>query len=304
LDAVGIRKQGEENVMKIDFEFLSGGERLRGNLFLPDGEAIAALVMTGPLTSVKEQASGTHAQALSRRGFMALAFDHRYFGESGGQPRQFENPRAKIEDIRAAAVALEMSEQARGLPMAAVGVCAGAGYMAAAVAEEARFEAFAGIAGFYKEATPESIAASQSVLDRGRAAARRWRATGVAETIPAVAPDGGDVGMPLREAYEFYGTSRGAVPNYVNGFAVQSFAETVPFDAVGAAAGIKVPTLVVHSESALAPPLARQFVANLGSAAHREVWLRSVGQIDFYDDPALIGQAADAVAAFFRERLT
>ena len=85
----------------------------------------------------------------------------------------------------------------------------------------------------------------------------------MAETIPAVAPDNGDVAMPLREAFEFYGTPRGAVPNYVNGFAVQSFAYTTPFDAVGTAPDINVPTLVVHSENALAPPLARQFIAGL-----------------------------------------
>ena len=288
--------------MKVDFEFRSGGELLHGNLFLPEGEPQAALVLTGPLTSVKEQASGAHARALSERGFAALAFDHRFFGQSGGQPRQFENPRAKIEDIRAALAALRDSIRTRDLSMAAVGVCAGAGYMAAAVAEEPGLLAFAGIAGFYKAATPESIAASQAGIERGRAAERKWRETAIAETIPAVAPDGGDVAMPLREAYEFYGTPRGSVPNYVNGFAVQSLAYTIPFDAVGTARDIKVPTLVVHSENALAPPLARQFIAGL-RAPHREVWLRSVGQIDFYDDPQLIGRAADAAAGFFRQTL-
>jgi fermentation-respiration switch protein FrsA (DUF1100 family) len=288
--------------MRVDFEFRSAGELLRGHLFLPQGEPVAALVLTGPLTSVKEQASGAHARALSERGFAALAFDHRYFGESGGQPRQFENPRAKVEDIRAAVAALRDSARTRDLPMAAVGVCAGAGYMAAAVAEEPGLLAFAGIAGFYKEATAEAIAASQAAIERGRAAELKWRQTGTAETIPAVAPDGGDVGMPLREAYEFYGTPRGAVPNYVNGFAVQSFAYTIPFDAIGAARDIDVPTLVVHSENALAPPLARRFVAGL-RAQHRELWLQSVGQIDFYDDPTLIARSADAVAGFFREAL-
>ena len=168
--------------------------------------------------------------------------------------------------------------------------------------KEPALRAFAGIAGYYKEATPESIAASQAGIERGRAAERKWRETEVAETIPAVAADGGDVAMPLREAYEFYGTPRGAVPNYVNGFAVQSFAYTTPFDAVGTARDINVPTLVVHSENALAPPLARQFIAGL-RAPHRELWLRSLGQIDFYDDPQLIGRAADAVAEFFRETL-
>jgi fermentation-respiration switch protein FrsA (DUF1100 family) len=288
--------------MREQFEFQSSGERIRGHLFLPSGKPIAALVLTGPLTSVKEQASGAHARALAERGFAALAFDHRYFGESGGQPRQFENPRAKIEDIRAALAAVKERPRMRGLPLAAVGVCAGAGYMAAAVAEEPSFVAFAGIAGFYAEATRESIAASQARIDRGRAAERKWLETGVVETIPAVAPDGGDVGMPLREAYDFYGTARGAVPNYVNGFAVQSFAYTTPFDANGVSRSIKVPTLVVHSENALSPALARKFIAGL-AGPHEELWLRSVGQIDFYDDPQLIARAADAVAEFLRGKV-
>jgi fermentation-respiration switch protein FrsA (DUF1100 family) len=289
--------------MREQFEFQSSGERIRGHLFLPSGKPIAALVLTGPLTSVKEQASGAHARALAERGFAALAFDHRYFGESGGQPRQFENPHAKIEDIRAALAAVKNTPRMRDLPLAAVGVCAGAGYMAAAVAEEPSFLAFAGIAGFYAEATPESIASSQARIDRGRAAERKWLETGIVETIPAVAPDGGDVGMPLREAYDFYGTARGAVPNYVNGFAVQSFAYTTPFDANGVSRSIKVPTLIVHSENALSPSLARKFIAGL-AGPHEELWLRSVGQIDFYDGPQLIAQAADAVARFFRRLLT
>ena len=98
----------------------------------------------------------------------------------------------------------------------------------------------------------------KAAIERGLAAERRWRATGEAETIPAVGPDGGDVAMPLREAYEFYGTPRGAVDNYTNAFAVQSLAYTTPFDAQVDAPRIGVPFLLVHSEHALAPPLARR----------------------------------------------
>lgn len=285
--------------MNEPFEFSCGGEHLAGRLFLPQDRPLAALVATGPATSVKEQAAGAYARALAARGFAALAFDHRYFGESGGAPRQFENPGAKIDDIRAAAAALQAAPAVRGLPLAAVGVCSGAGYMACAVADEPAFTAFAGVAGYYAEATAESIAAAGAQLERGRAAERKWRDTGVAETIPAVAPDGGDVAMPLREAYEFYGTPRGAVANYVNRYAVQSFAYTVPFDAVGAAGQITVPTFVVHSENALAPSLARKFIAGL-EPPHEELWLQSQGQIDFYDDPRLIEAATDAIAGFFR----
>ena len=288
--------------MKEQFEFSCNGDRLVGVLNRPEGAPRAAVVTTGPLTSVKEQAAGTYAKALAQRGYAALAFDHRYFGESGGAPRQFENPAAKIADIRAAVAALQAAPSTRKLPVVAVGVCVGAGYMARAVAEEKAFAAFAGVAGYYAEATEASLKNAAPRVERGRAAERAWRETGVAETIPAVAPDGGDVAMPLREAYEFYGTARGAVSNYVNAFAVQSFAYTTPFDAMGAAQLIGVPTLIVHSENALAPPLARKFIGQVG-APLETAWLSSFGQIDFYDDPRLVGQAADLIDAFLRRVL-
>ena len=279
------------------FTFTSGGDRLRGVLHLPAERPVAAVVTTGPLTSVKEQATGGYARALAERGLAALAFDHRTFGESEGQPRQFEDPVGKAADVREAVTALAADVRTRDLPVVAVGICAGGGYMARAVADDERIRAFAGVAGYYSDVT--SFAESspqdyQAAIERGLAAERRWRETGEADTIPAVAPDGGDVAMPLREAFEFYGTSRGAVDNYTNAFAVQSLAYTTPFDAQEAAARIRVPFLLVHSEHALAPSLARSFFAAV-DAPKSELWLESQGQIDFYDDPRLIGAAADAI---------
>ena len=283
------------------FRFTSAGAGLIGALYLPARQPVAAVVTTGPLTSVKEQATGNYASALAERGFAALAFDHRTFGESGGEPRQFESPEGKAEDVRAAVTALCGDGRTRDLPVVAVGVCAGGGYMAKAVADDQRIGAFAGVAGYYSDAADfaeSSPDAYQESIERGLAAERRWRDTGVAETIPAVGPDGGDVAMPLREAYEFYGTPRGAVDNYTNGFAVQSLAYTTPFDAQAAAARIGVPFLLVHSEHALAPPLARTFYATV-TAPKSELWLESHGQIDFYDDPRLIDPAADAITEHF-----
>ena len=237
---------------------------------------------------------------MAERGYAGFAFDYRYFGESGGTPRQFENPTANIADIRNAASALHDDARFAALPVYGLGVCFGAGPMVRAVANDDRFAAFAGVAGVYTdvEQTKASMgAAYDAAIDRGRAAERKWHETGEAETIPAVAPDGGDVAMPLREADEFYGTPRGQVPNYVNGYAVQSFAYSLPFDARGAADDIRVPVLVVHSENALVPELAHAFYAAV-RAPKQELWLSSEGQIDFYDDPKLIGPAADAVADF------
>jgi uncharacterized protein len=293
-----------EVATKTRFTFKSDGQTLVGNLFLPDGAAPAGVVIAvGPLTSVKEQASGTYAQAMAERGLAALAFDYRYFGESEGEPRQFENPEANIEDIKNAAGALLADDRLAGLPLFGLGVCFGAGPMVRAVAEDQRFRAFAGVAGVYTDnaKTKASMGdAYQAGIDRGRAAERKWRETGEAETILAVAPDGGNVAMPLREAYEFYGTPRGQVSNYVNGYAVQSLAHSLPFDARGAAEELEVPVLIVHSEKALVPELAHAFSSAV-QTPKRELWLDSQGQIDFYDDPKLIDPAADAVAAFYSE---
>jgi uncharacterized protein len=290
-----------ESATKTRFTFESEGDTLVGNLFLPDGAKPAGVVVAvGPLTSVKEQAPGTYAQAMAERGYAALAFDYRYFGESDGRPRQFENPDANIEDIKNAATALLADDRLADLPVFGLGICFGAGPMVRAVTEDPRFRAFSGVAGVYTDRAKTMArmgAAYQAALDRGRAAERRWRETGEAETIPAVAPDGGDVAMPLREAYEFYGTPRGQVANYVNGYAVQSLAHSLPFDVRGSADVITAPVLIIHSEKALAPELAHAFYSAVKSPKH-ELWLSSQGQIDFYDDPRLVTPAADAVAAF------
>jgi fermentation-respiration switch protein FrsA (DUF1100 family) len=141
-----------EMAMKTHFTFQSDGEMLVGNLFLLErGRPVGVVVAVGPLTSVKEQAAGTYAEAMAGRGYAALAFDYRYFGESGGQPRQFENPEANIEDIRNAATALLADERLARLPLVGLGVCFGAGPMVRAVAEDARFRAFAGVAGVYTD---------------------------------------------------------------------------------------------------------------------------------------------------------
>lgn len=281
-------------VTTVRFTFTRAGDMLAGTLYLPSAAPAAVVVTTGPLTSVKEQAAGAYAAALARRDFAALAFDHRTFGQSEGTPRQLEDPLGKVADIGAAVSALQADDRFEGLPVVAAGICAGGGYMARAVCDDPRIRAFAGIAGVY----PDAAAPDPAVAGRGRAARQRRLESGVVDMIPAVAADGGDVAMPLREAFDYYGTARGAVANYVNAFAVESY-EQPGIDAQEAAKRLAVPVLLVHSERALAPALARQFYAAV-TPQKSQLWLESAGQIDFYDDPALIEPAADAAAELFR----
>jgi hypothetical protein len=286
--------------------FESQGEKLVGTLFVPEGEGRRpALVIDGPLTSVKEQVASNYGRALAERGFVALAFDHRHFGESGGEPRQLESPPKKIEDIQDAVAFLSSLAEVDADRIGAVGVCAGGGYMAGAVAREPRIKAWGAVAGFFHDAEKQREwmgAGYDKALEGARAARRKWEEAREVETIPAVGKGDGPVAMPLAEAYEYYGTPRGAVDNYVNGFAVMSREDTLPYDAQHTAPEIRIPTVVIHSEKALAPALARKFYDALPGPKSIH-WLESQGQIDFYDGAPLISAAADHLATHFREKL-
>ena len=279
------------------------GDEVVGTLRV-QAQPAPALVFLGPLTSVKEQVVDHYAAAMAARGYVTLAIDNRHFGESAGQPRQYEHPGRKVADIRAAAQWLLERPEVRGGRVGAVGVCAGAGYMAGAVATEPVIAAFGAVAGFFHDAAKQREWMGDGfavALARAREAREHFEQTGECEHIPAVGQ--GDVAMPLREAYDYYGTERGAHPNYSNAFAVMSREHTLIWDAQQHAADIHVPTLLVHSENALAPQLARKFYAAL-AGNKRERWMESEGQIDFYDDPSLIDPVADELAAHFEASLS
>jgi uncharacterized protein len=280
------------------------GETVVGLLRTPAGEGPwPALVFLGPLTSVKEQVPGHYADALAKRGFATLAIDNRHFGESTGQPRHYEHPPRKVEDVRAALDWLSDRPAIDGSRLGAVGVCAGAGYMAGVVASDPRVRGFGAVAGFFHDASKQREWMGErfdAAMERAREARRHFEATGESEDIPAVGE--GDVAMPLAEAFEYYGTPRGAHPNYVNAFAVMSREHTLPWDARALAPRITAPTLLIHSEKALVPALTRAFFGDL-AGLREEVWMESKGQIDFYDDPALIEPVADRLAAHFRTHM-
>lgn len=286
--------------------FEACAEPLVGILFLPDRPGPApGLVLDGPLTSVKEQVASNYGRALAERGFVALAFDHRFFGESGGQPRQYEAPPKKIEDLRAAVAFLATRSEVLPDRIGMVGVCAGAGYTAGAVAHEPRVRAYAAVAGFFHDAAQQRSWMGdgyESAIREGVLAREAYERTGQVQTIPAVGKGPGPVAMPMADAFEYYGTARGALPNYTNAFAVMSREFTVPYDAQSAATQIEVPTLLVHSDNALAPALARKFFEALRGPKELS-WLTSKAQTDFYDDPALVQAASDRIATHLHRHL-
>ena len=142
-----------ERATKTRFTFESAGETLVGNLFLPEPTSAGVIVAVGPLTSVTEQAAGTYAQAMADRGYAALAFDYRYFGESGGEPRFHYDPWLIVSDYVNAVAYLMAREDVAAEQVAAVGVCMGGGYAIAAAARERRLAACASFAGGYDTGT-------------------------------------------------------------------------------------------------------------------------------------------------------
>jgi dienelactone hydrolase len=284
--------------------FTVAGDTVVGDLHLPQGRGpFPAVIVAGPMTSIKEQVTGVYAAALARRGIAAIAIDHRGYGESGGDPRQYEHWGRKVEDLRAALAYLASRSEIAPERIGAAGVCLGSGYAAHAAADNPLVRAAAFVAGYYRD--PAAMRARDprdfdAKVAQGRAARERYEATCEVATIPAAALEG-DAAMQSADTYDYY-TRRAAVPNYTNAFAVMSREHFLPFDVQAAAPHLAIPVLMIHSEKALGPSWARQFHDALPGPRAIE-WVTSNGQTDFYDDPALIDPAADQLAAHFERSL-
>lgn len=291
--------------MKQRIRFDVAGDTVIGDLYLPAGRGPhPAVVVAGPMTSVKEQVTGVYACALAVRGIAALSIDHRHYGESGGSPRQLEHFEHKIADLRAALGWLATRPDVEASRLGLVGVCLGAGYAAWASVDEPRVRALGAIAGYYRDVAemcakdPEGFRAK---VEAGQAARRRYETSGEADMIPAAALEG-DAAMTMADTFDYYATPRAAVPGYVNRFAVMSREHFLPFDVQSAAPRLSAPLAMVHSDNALSPAWARRFHEAVPGPKSLD-WVTSRGQVDFYDAPELVRQASDHVARHLREHL-
>ena len=289
--------------------FTSEGVKMVGDLYLPPnykpGEKLPVVIVTGSWTSVKEQMAGLYAKKLGEQGFAALAFDFRYWGESGGEPRQYESPNAKIQDIKNAVTYLQSLPMIDANRIGGLGVCASAGYMAHAVAEDSRIRSFATVAAWLQE--PESVRtvyggeeAVRKKIETGLAARRKYEKTGKVDYVPAFEQDNPNAAMSGEPLY--YGNpKRGSISEWKNRFAVMSWAEWLQFDAIAAAPKVNVPTLFVHSENAALPDGVRKFY-NTMPGKKKVIWAQGQ-QFDFYDREPYVNKAVEAVTSHFKNTL-
>ncbi len=270
---------------------------------VPDGGA-PGVVLTGPFTGVKDQVVGGYAALLARRGLVALAFDHRNFGESGGEPRGREDTGGKLADLRAAVGYLAARPEVRAGAVAAVGVCLGGGYALRAAASDPRVRAVACVAGAFND--PVAFAREMGLSAYREALAGFLDAPGAPpRRMPAVAPHG-PAAMPGAEPWEYYGTERGASTSWRNEVTVDSLHQLMTFDALGAADLLgDTPLLVVHGRAdAYCPPSGARAAHDRTPGRRELLWLDAERHIDLYDDPRYVVPAADAVAGFLlRETL-
>jgi dienelactone hydrolase len=282
-----------------------GDAEIVGSLHLPEGPGpFPGVLVAGPMTSVKEQVTGVYAAALAARGFVALCIDHRFYGESDGTPRQYEYYVEKIHDLKTALDYLATRPEVDVNRLAAAGVCLGSGYISWSVYDDPRVKAIGLVTGYYRDvpAMRESDPNFDAKVQAGVEARLHYEKTGEVLTIPAAALEG-DAAMQFAAAVDYYANpKRAGVPNYVNKFAIMSREHFLVFDVQSVAEKIKVPVVMCHSETSIAPPLAKKFFEQLQcpKAIH---WMPVPNQMEFYDRPEHVNMAADHLASHFKLNL-
>jgi hypothetical protein len=291
--------------------FSSEGATLSGHLFLPESYSseskLPAIVCGGSWLTVKEQMAGLYAQRLAEQGFAALAFDFRYFGESEGEPRQYESGLAKVQDFKNAVTFLQSLSMIDSHRIGGLAICASAQYMARAVAEDDRFRSFVTVAGWFQhpETTPIFYGGAEGIqrrIDLAIAAQNKYEQTGEMNYVALYDPNDPNAAMFFE--VDYYGDSgRGAVPQWTNRFAVASWLEWLKLNAIdGIAENVTAPLLHIHSDNCVLPDNVRRFY-DLVQAPKELHWFGQGGQTDFYDQEPYVSKAAQIAAVHFRNTL-
>ncbi|GAB7183903.1 fermentation-respiration switch esterase FrsA [Kitasatospora sp. Ki12] len=300
-----------------DIRFHSAGIEIAAHLYTPDTPASGprpALVVGHPGTGVKEQTSGTYARRMAERGFVALAFDAAYQGESGGLPRGLEDPAQRVEDFKAAVSHLltraEVDEGRIGL----LGICASGGYSLAATGGDPRVRAVAAVCtadpsrqfrlGADGAQDPAVFRALLDAAGRARTAAARGEDPGVLTMFPETADEafalGGDHGV---QGFEYYCTSRGGHERSAKVLAWESIDRMACYDVFFAVPLIGPrPMLQIVGERAVTSWMAVE--AHQRATGPKELhWIEGADHVGLYDRKEYIDQAVDRLADFFTVHL-
>ena len=311
--AEGINVIGSQKV-----SFQNGTVRMAANLYMPpdfdNSKKYPAIVVSHPWGGVKEQTSGLYAQQLAKHGFITLAYDASHYGESGGVPRDLENPADRVQDIRSAVGYLSSLPQVDASRIGTLGVCAGGGYTLNEAQTDLRVNAVAGVVSYdIGDATRNGItgmpvtAADRQKLLQSVDEQLNNEVAGAPLLVQQLLPSRNTViaSTPnfVREATEYYLTPRGAHPNAANRYVVTSpglhmayypleHMELISPRPVLLIAGSKAETLR-FSQQAYDKAQQPKELMIIPGASH----------FDLYDKPQFVNPALDKLAEFFGKNL-
>lgn len=293
------------------------GITLVADLYTPKGaqDKLPAIATSGPYGAVKEQVSGRYAQAMTERGFVALAFDPSYTGESGGTPRLTVSADALVEDYSAAVDWLGVQDFVDRERIGVIGICGGGGFAVCAASLDPRIKALATVSMYdMGRATREGAGSHPSeddIIDDeatkalyAEVAAQRWREAEGGEPrirfgTPEVLPD--EPSPVAVEFFEYYrNPDRGEHPRYMGTrFTSQAaLAAFYPFEQIDLIS--PRPVLFIVGERAHS----RYFSEDAYQFAEepKELYVvAGANHVDLYDQTDVI--PFDKLEAFFREHL-
>jgi fermentation-respiration switch protein FrsA (DUF1100 family) len=313
----------EHGVFVQKVHFLNRHIDIAGNLFTPSGYDAAnakkypAIVVSHPNGGVKEQTAGLYAQKLAEKGFIALAYDASYQGESGGEPRFTEDPASRVEDIRCAADFLTNHPSVESV--GALGICAAGGYTIHAAETEARFKAIAVVSAVDTgRARREGVSATPpdaKTLDERRI--KILEEVGKQRTIEA---SGGEIryigyvpnspeeiqpwmtGMFV-EGYEYYRTPRGAHPRSENKSLFSNQDKMFAYTAMDHVDWISPRPLLLIAGSNAETLYFSQYAYNMAKNPKELVIIEGASHMDLYDKEQYVPSVVDKLADFFGKNL-
>ncbi len=288
---------------------------LAADLYVPKGVAgqLPAIAVSGPFGAVKEQASGLYAQTLAERGFVMLAFDPSFTGESGGEPRYVASPDISTEDFSAAVDFLTTLEGVDPERIGILGICGWGGFALNAAANDTRIKATVAstmydisrcTANGYFDASDNAEARYEMRrrLNEQRTEDYRngtyARAGGVVDPLPDDAP------QFVKDYYAYYKTPRGYHRRSLNSNEGWNRTSTLAFlnaPILAYAEEIRSAVLVLHGEKAHSRYMGEAAFKKLTGDNKQLLIIPGANHTDLYDNPNAI--PFDRLEAFFQKYL-
>lgn len=296
------------------------GITLAADVYMPKNVQgkLPAIAVAGAFGAVKEQISGLYAQHLAERGFITVAFDPSYTGESSGLPRNMPSPDINTEDFSAAVDFLGTLENVDREKIGALGICGWGGFVLNAAINDPRIKAVAtstmyDMTRVIAKGYNDSVDADGRYKMRQEINAGRWEAmkNDYADLLPAnnLRPEQITADTPLfiKEYGDYYATSRGFHPRAANSNPDGSWTTTgvlglLNLPILQYADELRTPALIVHGENAHSRYFSEDAFKALGSQDKELYIVPNATHVDLYDDKA--GKIPyDKFEAFFKAKL-